>query len=440
MEKIMSTFSIPAGQTSNQNIILDAIGESANIAGELITNNGQPSILTQNKFNAIEVETTGFVSSNTSAIQVQGFGTVIDNEGTIYGAVNGINIADDNSSSAVILNEGTISSASRGINIGGVGATVFNSGLITTTANPRNGTIYGDVTAQNVFIINQTNGIIDVGAGLNGDAISLELGANVNGTIRNEGLIQGRGVAGVANPINQAAAIHLYWVSASGAPVSIFNGDIINKGTLASENGAAIVIDDAVDFRGEIINSGIIQGGTVLGFHDLAIDAREAEGNIHVDNSGQIKGDVFLTAGDDIYYGRDGNIEGGVYGFDGDDLLVGGSSTEKLFGGTGNDILRGGAGDDLIDGGRGNDLLNGGADDDIFRFSSDILGDLQQDLDRINNFQSNDSFDFSDYLNAGGTISFIRGQRDLLVNLNNEDVLIVRGDLDAAEQQLLQIL
>jgi Ca2+-binding RTX toxin-like protein len=155
---------------------------------------------------------------------------------------------------------------------------------------------------------------------------------------------------------------------------------------------------------------------------------------------GQIKGDVFLTAGDDIYYGRDGNIEGGVYGFDGDDLLVGGSSTEKLFGGTSNDILRGGAGDDLIDGGRGNDLLNGGADDDIFRFSSDILGDLQQDLDRINNFQSNDSFDFSDYLNAGGTISFIRGQRDLLVNLNNEDVLIVRGDLDAAEQQLLQIL
>jgi hypothetical protein len=116
MEKIMSTFSRPAGQTSNQNIILDAIGESANIAGELITNNGQPSILTQNKFNAIEVETTGFVSSNTSAIQVQGFGTVIDNEGTIYGAVNGINIADDNSSSAVILNEGTISSASRGIN------------------------------------------------------------------------------------------------------------------------------------------------------------------------------------------------------------------------------------------------------------------------------------------------------------------------------------
>jgi hypothetical protein len=307
MEKIMSTFSRPAGQTSNQNIILDAIGESANIAGELITNNGQPSILTQNKFNAIEVETTGFVSSNTSAIQVQGFGTVIDNEGTIYGAVNGINIADDNSSSAVILNEGTISSASRGINIGGVGATVFNSGLITTTANPRNGTIYGDVTAQNVFIINQTNGIIDVGAGLNGDAISLELGANVNGTIRNEGLIQGRGVAGVANPINQAAAVHLYWVSGAGTPTSTFNGDIINSGILAAESGAAVIIEENVIFNGSIDNSGtIISANPANGTGILLENGSQLIGQIN--NSGTIDG-----GRDGVNFANGGQVNGILY-------------------------------------------------------------------------------------------------------------------------------
>ena len=235
---------IRTGETFTQSIILDEFGESLNVAGSLTTG-PDIAVTTQANLNGIDVQDTGEITSDSTAIQVDGVATVINNEGNIFGAFNAINIANNNTSSARILNEGVISSDSRAINIGGLGGVVINDGQILSTADPRNGTIYGDVTAQNIRIENRSSGLIDVGAGNNGDAISLELGRRVSGAIINEGTIQGRGLPGVVNPDNQASALRFY--SPSGP--ARFSGRVENSGTLAAENGPAVVIEDNATFR-----------------------------------------------------------------------------------------------------------------------------------------------------------------------------------------------
>lgn len=160
---------------------------------------------------------------------------------------------------------------------------------------------------------------------------------------------------------------------------------------------------------------------------------------MRVRNQGTINGDVLLSAGNDRFDGRGGTVNGTVYGGDGNDTLIGGNGKDYLAGGNGNDILRGNGGDDLLDGGAGSDILRGGGRSDTFRFGGEIFQDGQQDLDRIQGFQAGDTFDFSEYLQVGEQISFVRGQQDLLINLSNEDFVTVRGNLNAAEQQLLNL-
>ncbi|MEA5506600.1 hypothetical protein VB735_26565 [Halotia wernerae UHCC 0503] len=433
----MSNINIPDGQVVTEGVILDEFGESLKVAGKLVTDATQPAVLTQNTLNKIDVKESGMIKGENTAIQVEGIASLINNYGTIDGNFNGINIANGDVASARINNIGKITSGSRAINIGGVGGILINKGLITTSADPRNGTVYGDVTAKNIEIKNYSTGVIDVGEGLNGDAISLELGAEVNGSVINQGLVQGRGLPDGApdNQTNQAAAVRLYWVSASGSETSVFNGNIENSGTLAAENGAAVLIENRTQLNGSIINSGLIDGGaTVNG--KLAIAASEAEGNIQVRNRGTINGDILLSADNDRYNGRGGKVNGTVYGGDGNDTLIGGNEKDILVGGLGNDILVGNGGNDLLDGGTGSDILRGGGGSNTFRFGGDIFQDGLQDLDSILNFQSGDTFDFSNYLQLGGSVNFIRNQQDLLVNLSNEDFLIVRGNVNAAEQQL----
>ncbi|MEO0934634.1 MAG: SGNH/GDSL hydrolase family protein, partial [Cyanobacteria bacterium J06641_2] len=155
-------------------------------------------------------------------------------------------------------------------------------------------------------------------------------------------------------------------------------------------------------------------------------------------------GNDLLNAG----FGND-TLKGGLgddllnAGF-GDDTLKGGSGNDKLNGSIGNDKLKGGVGDDLLDGGIGDDKLNGGLGKDTYIFGSEIL-DGQMDIDTIDCFQTDDTLDFTSYLNAGGTISFTRESDHLLkvnlLNLSNEieDVLNIYGSktaLSAAEAVL----
>ncbi len=261
------------------------------------------------------------------------------NTGLINGGQDGINFANGGQVSGVVRNKGTITSASRAINIGGDQITVINEGLITTTADPRNGTVYSDVTANNYFLDNR--GLIDVGQGNNGDAISWELGGEVRTSIVNSGLAQGRGVA---KGTNLSSAVRLFRPDQIKEVVS-FNGNIENSGTLAAENGATVAIQEGVQLNGFIVNTGSIEGGA-YDYGKLAIDVSESANTVRVINEGTINGDVILSANNDIFDSSFGITNGKVDGGAGDDTLIGGSGNDILAGNTGVDTLTGGAGKD----------------------------------------------------------------------------------------------
>lgn len=144
--------------------------------------------------------------------------------------------------------------------------------------------------------------------------------------------------------------------------------------------------------------------------------------------------------GDDIIWAGQGNDQ--VLGGEGYDTLLGGGGNDTLFGGDGDDVLFGGRGCDVLVGSKGNDILHSGGGADQFRFEGELL-DGHCDIDVILSFQVHDSFEFDDYLGAGGTIRFTRLFGGLLqINLSREDVVTVLGGpeaLNVAEAQLIAL-
>lgn len=296
----MTTISV--NKQINETIVLDEFGESVEIQnGGSVQTGDLPGVVAQASLNQVSVAETGLIESAQTAVQIDGDGANILNQGTISGGFNGINIANGDTASARITNEGTLSSDSRPVNIGGQGGVLDNFGEILSTADPRNGTVYGDVTAQNIVINNRATGLIDVGAGNNGDAISLELG-RASGSVRNEGFVQGRGLPGVANPDNQAAALRLY--TPEGQEPGRFIGDIDNSGTLAAENGPAVILEENTTVRGDINNSGLIESANPEnGIGVLFEDGSNFRGTLF--NSGTINGGL-----DGVNFGNGGTARG----------------------------------------------------------------------------------------------------------------------------------
>ncbi len=162
------------------------------------------------------------------------------------------------------------------------------------------------------------------------------------------------------------------------------------------------------------------------------------------DRNNRVRG---FNNSDDVINGQGGNDR--LNGLSGDDLLRGGYGKDTLLGGNGddtligdkgNDLLRGGRGDDILVGGQGDDILIGNGGKDTFYFGADIYADGLEDKDLIKDFQAGDSFDFSEYLKVGGEISYTRNNQRLLINLSDEDSIIVRGNLEAAQEQLEAII
>ena len=362
----------------------------------------------------------------------------IRNSGTIYGGFRGINFANGGTSGGSVVNEsgGQILGNGRAINIGGAGVSVQNAGQISTFQTPSNGVIYGDQTAGVIVIDNQASGVIDLTPGTQGDAISLELGASVNGAIVNSGTISGAGaVSSTTN--SQSSAIRLYWGNQTGVPVSVFNGSIGNSGQLTSEQGAAILIEDQTQLNGLIINTGLIQGGsTATG--TVAIDTQNAEGVVAAINAGLINGDFLLSAGSDFYEGTQGGLSGSVIGGAGGDTLLGGAANDSFIAGAGNDFLDGAGGTNLLIGGTGSDTLISGNGVDIFAFGADLLQDATADIDVIANFTAGDILDFNQYLGAGGAISSVQTiGGNLNVILSSNDSILIGGDIAAASSQIV---
>ena len=246
--------------------------------GFRIGNVGNAGLVTANITNSGTISSDSLVGTTAGLRIVNGisFAGTIDNSGTITGAQNGLyfgNATDAGGAdftNAVVNNSGVISSGSRALNIDGLGLTVNNSGSILGLGTQRNGTVYADSTADQYTLNN--SGIIDAGAGNNGSGVSLQSG-NIDGetvsfTVNNSGIIQGRGTEAVP------AGLRVF----AGASNVTVDADITNSGTIASETGAAILIQ-GVDFSGTIVNSGTLTGTSVL-------DASEALGGISFDQIG----------------------------------------------------------------------------------------------------------------------------------------------------------
>ncbi|MEO0440453.1 MAG: hypothetical protein AAF067_06205 [Pseudomonadota bacterium] len=241
------------------------------------------------------------------------FSGTIDNQagGIISGVQNGLYFGNatpaggGDFTGAVVNNAGTISSGSRALNIDGTGLVVNNSGSILGTGAQRNGTVYADGTANN-FVLNNS-GTID--AGVAGSGVSFQLGT-ADGDVRsftlvNDGTIAGRGDA---QPSGASAGLRLFNGAGAGTTVTVAD-DIVNNGTISSETGPAVLIEN-IGFTGDFLNNGTLTG-------PVAVDASSAFSGLNfVQNGGAITGDFVGSAQLDnlTFAGGTSLLEGDVTG------------------------------------------------------------------------------------------------------------------------------
>ncbi len=362
----------------------------AEFAGGRLTPNGSSGVRFFNGSGEPEATVTGsFINSGSITAEVDAgflgavlvedgvsFQGTINNQrqGVISAPRNGLYIGNANHD-LTINNDGLIESGSRAVNLDGNNVTFNNRGDVLGTGNQRNGTVYIDGTGDDITINNQRRGVIDAGEGNSGSGVSVQVGTangldagiddlETSADITNQGIIQGRGDG------NVPAGVRLFL--GSGLTEATFTGDIINerRGLIASEEEAGILIESGVVFDGEIVNDGTIEGG-----NGLAIDAAGALGDINVINNGTLLGDVSLGDGNDTFI-QNSRQGVNVNGFDGDDLLASG---------------------------RGNDLFTGGLGADTFRFGTNSGQDIITDFEVIDTLDVSAIFDdIAQIFGAGG--------------------------------------
>jgi len=140
------------------------------------------------------------------------------------------------------------------------------------------------------------------------------IGDQVNGTVFNSGLVQGRGT-GSGNTLGHG----LRFIGGAGTEgTAAFTGDVVNTGAIngsADTDLAAGISIENVGVSGTIVNAGSIFGASV------AIDGTTATSGLDVVNSGSIDGDVLLSAQNDVLTIENGSIEGAIVGGAGFDVL-----------------------------------------------------------------------------------------------------------------------
>ena len=128
---------------------------------------------------------------------------VNEQSGVFAGVQNGVYFGTGDHTGGSFVNRGLVSSDSRALNIDGTGLNVVNEGTILGTGDQRNGTVYVDGTADDYTFTN--TGLVDAGEGNNGSAVSLQTGDVsgdvVSAAIFNEGTFQGRGDATQGNRV-----------------------------------------------------------------------------------------------------------------------------------------------------------------------------------------------------------------------------------------------
>ncbi|HYC66916.1 calcium-binding protein [Brevundimonas sp.] len=269
---------------------------------------------------------------------------------------------------------------------GGVGLSGFNFGgdfdnlatgvLRVVTTGPE--VMAVGVSSEGFDSAVTNHGLIDVrstysAVGLNGLQMAMSLlntgilhvesagrawGANLHyhGSLENHGLIE---VIGSGDVLGIRSLTYSTIVNHGTIRVEDRTGDsigiLLRSDVIEITNTGLIEADIAIDARGysfEVSRSFLDNSGEIRGVVSLS------SGDEKVTNTGLIDGEVRLNEGDDLYDGSAGRQTGPVHGGWGRDLLIGGAEADHLVGDDHSDTLIGGLGDDLLDGGEGDDFVS----------------------------------------------------------------------------------
>lgn len=238
--------------------------------------------------------------------------------GVFAGVQNGVYFGTGDHTGGSFVNRGTVSSDSRALNIDGAGLQIENEGSILGTGDQRNGTAYADGTADDFAVVN--SGRIDAGDWNQGSGFGAEIGEAADGAntfrLDNTGVIQGRGNAGAAT--SQAGdGVRIGNVGNAGTT----DATITNTGEIASEgaNGsvAGVRVVNGVNFQGTLTNAGIISGvqnGVYFGTGDHAGGSFVNEGLVSSGSRAlNIDGDGLVVENSGTILGTGDQRNGTVY-------------------------------------------------------------------------------------------------------------------------------
>lgn len=301
------------------------------------------------------------------------------------GAIGGLAVYGVLEPGAGVTNGGLITSTgSTASGANGVGLSGFNfggdfenlaAGVLRVVTTHSGATATGVVSNGSQSAV-ANHGLIDVRSafsanGLDGLNMSLSLhnigvlhvesagrarGANLgaNGNLVNDGLIEvvGSGdVLGIRSYSSSSIVNHgtLRVIDRTGSSIGIQLRsdvfDIVNTGLI--EAGIAI---DVQGYALKVLHGALDNSGEIRGIVSLS------GGDDRVVNTGLINGEIRLNEGSDTYDGSAGRQTGAVLGGLGRDHLIGGAHADNFAGGDNSDTLVGGGGDDLLDGGEGDDF------------------------------------------------------------------------------------
>jgi Ca2+-binding RTX toxin-like protein len=213
-------------------------------------------------------------------------GSMVENWGTIFGFMHGVEFMTDLSASVTTLvNHGTIESGAYRFGADAV-ASYHGNNLITNEGTIR-------------AVAGESAGIMLWGG---------------SGTINNSGTIESNLYYGVTDTVSS----------------SVFT--ITNEGTISGARGS-LALGRSAD---TVTNDGHLDGRVTLG----------SGADVYHGENGRVTGEVWGQAGNDLLVGGDfADILGGGSGRD---TLMGGGGADTLTGSTRADVLSGGAGDDLF--------------------------------------------------------------------------------------------
>jgi len=160
--------------------------------------------------------------------------------------------------------------------------------------------------------INTDDGRIDAGIGNDGSAVSLQVGADVDAVLVNDGIFQGRGDAAGASQLGHGLRLF------QGDANATFDGVIVNNGSIIASADSANAVGVSIE---SVALTGVFANFSQIIATDVAIDASSANG-VNILNAGQITGDVVLSAEDDVFaITQDSLISGTIDAGNGTDTL-----------------------------------------------------------------------------------------------------------------------